>query len=267
MIRHSPGAILVLALCALAACSDDDARSGTTGSRIVLRTTASAPTVTGTLSTSFGWNVNLTKAAVAASGFYYFDGPPPTAFFRKPPSLRERFQGLLIGTAHAHPGHYQAGNALGQAQFPAPAVLDLFGTPVATLADADALTGTYRSARVILGTGTAADATGGHVAIAEGKAVKKDGSSTQPIFFRLVADAADIAVSVQNGAVDGCVLDEAVVSSAGTVDIEVRPTVWLDLVDFSKIAPGTEAAPTETKNAGFAQGVTQLSAYRFTYTK
>lgn len=263
MIRPSVAAALVL-LCGLAACGDDDdaSGSGTTGSRITLHTTASSPTARTQLTTSFGWNVELTKAAVAASGFYYFDGPPPTAFFQRKPSLRDRFQGLFIGTAHAHPGHYQAGNALGQAQFAAPTTLDLFASPVATLSDAAALTGTYRSARVILGTG--AD---GHVATVEGKAVKKDGSSTQPIFFRLVADTADVAVSVQNGAVDGCVLDEAVVTAEGSVNIEVKPTVWLNLVDFSKIAPGTATAPTETKDAGFSQGVTQLSAYRFTYTK
>lgn len=263
MIRHSLGAVLVLSLCGLAACGDDDdTGSGTTGSRIVLGTTASSPTARTKLTTSFGWEVDLTKATVAASGFYYFDGPPPTAFFQKMPTLRQRMQGLLIGTAHAHPGHYQAGNALGQAQFASPATLDLFGSPVATLSSADALTGTYRSARVVLGTGS-----DGHVAVAEGKAVKRDGTSTQPIYFRLVADPADIAVSVRENAVDGCVLDETVVTAGGSVNIEVKPTVWLNLVDFAKIAPGTAAAPTETKNAGFSQGVTQLSAYHFTYSK
>jgi hypothetical protein len=56
------------------------------------------------------------------------------------------------------------------------------------------------------------------------------------------------------------------VTDSGTIRVEVIPKIWLNLVDFSKIAPGSEAAPTEAKDAGFAQGVTQLSAYHFTYT-
>ena len=76
-----------------------------------------------------------------------------------------------------------------------------------------------------------------------------------------------MSASIQNGAVDGCVLDETNVTDSGSITLAITAKVWLNLVDFEKIAPGTEAAPTEAKDPGFSQGVTQLSAYRFKYTQ
>jgi hypothetical protein len=110
-------------------------------------------------------------------------------------------------------------------------------------------------------------ALGGHLAIAEGHAKKHDGSSSAPTFFRLVADSVDIAGSVQNGAVDGCVLDETDVTQNGTIHLEVKPSIWLNLVDFSLMDPGSADHPTEARSAGFSQGVTQLSAYAFHWSK
>lgn len=263
--------LLPLLACAglgLVACSSDDNR--TTGKRIVLHGSITGdPTVRSTLTTGFGWDVTLTKAAITTNGFYYFDGPPPTAMHERPKkSAGERFASLFIGTAWAHPGHYEAGTALGQVVLAAPLTIDLFGAAPIPLPDGEGITGIYRSARFVIPPNGPGDALlGTHVAIAEGKAVKHDGSTTTPIFFRLIADYADVSASIQNGAVDGCVLDEANVTDSGSISLGITAKVWLNLVDFEKIAPGTEAAPTETKDPGFSQGVTQLSAYRFTYTQ
>ncbi len=114
----------------------------------------------------------------------------------------------------------------------------------------------------------------GHIATAEGHAVAaNDAGSTAPIYFRLTADYADISASIQNGAVDGCVLDDGTndgidvdVEGDGTITLQVLPIVWLNLVDFSKIDAGSADAPTEAKDPGFSQGVTQLSAYHFVFT-
>lgn len=259
-MRFVPSALL-LAVATLAACTDAD----TTGRRIVLRTTWTVePRVKTTFTTGFGWDVTLTRAGVALAGLYYFDGPPPTAMRR--PSFKERLAGVFEGTAWAHPGHYQAGTALGQLLLSRPVALDLFAQPAA-LASGEGITGTYRSARFVLPQVAPPDAVlGGYLAVAEGRATKHDGSS-QPVYFRLVADYADVSASVTNGAVDGCVLDEVEVDADGTVNVEIKPSVWLNLVDFAKIAPGVEGSPTEARNAGFSQGVTQLSAYHFTYSR
>jgi hypothetical protein len=255
---------LAIATClgGLAPCAcDSDA--ATTGRRVVLHTNATAePATRAAFTTGFGWDVTLTKAAVATSALYYFDGPPPTAM--RSQSFGERLASLFIGTAWAHPGHYQAGTAVGQVLLATPVALDLFAATPIPLPDGEGVTGVYRSARFVIPSSAPPDAAvAGHVAIAEGRALKHDGSSTQPIFFRLVADYADISGSIKNGAVDGCVLDETTVTDTGTINVEIKPTVWLNLVDFSTFAPGTEASPTETRNAGFSQGVTQLSAYAF----
>lgn len=255
---------LLLATTCIAACGSD---GSTAGRRIVLHTamSSSAPT---SFTTGFGWDVALTKAAVASTSLYYFDGPPPTARFDVPPMrFFERIESLVIKSAWAHPGHYQAGTALGQVIFPQTLTLDLFA-PDPALPDGAGVTGTYRSARFAIPNDAPSDAAlGGHIAIAEGKALKHGDASGAPIYFRLVADVADIAANVNNGAVDGCVLDETNVESDGTITLAVSPAVWLNLVDFSKVAPGTVNSPTEFHDAGFSQGVAELSAYHFSYSK
>jgi hypothetical protein len=260
--------VFAFASLGLVACSSDGGGNTTTGKRITLRNSVAVnTTVTSLIKTGFGYDVTLKKAAIATNGLYYFDGPPPTAMFGAK-SAGERFASLFIGTAYAHPGHYEAGTALGQVALPAPTTIDLFATAPLALPAGDGITGVYRSARFVIPTAGPGDALlGTHVAMVEGKAVKSDGSSQAPIFFRLVADFADVSASIRNGAVDGCVLDETTVTDSGSIALSIAPNVWLNLVEFSKIAPGTEAAPTETKDSGFSQGVTQLSGYHFTYTK
>lgn len=252
----------------LVACSSED--SGTTGKRIILKNAATGdPSARAPFTTGFGWDVTLSKAAVATSGLYYFDGPPPTALYHQPKrGLGERFAGFFIGTAWAHPGHYQSGTALGQLLLAQPVAIDLLAPAPTALPEGEGVTGTYRSARFVIPQSAPADPNlGGHIAVAEGRALKTGDAAATPIFFRLVADYADVSASITNGAVDGCVLEEAMVTDSGSVTVAVKPVVWLNLVDFSKIAPGTEAAPTEARDPGFSQGVTQLSAYRFTYAR
>jgi hypothetical protein len=274
MTRHASKPRLAVSVAGLffsmvAGCGSDSSGS-TSGKRIVLHTTVTAePATFATLTTGFGWDVTLTRAAVATSAFYYFDGPPPTALNRPHrPTLRQRLESFVIGTAWAHPGHYQAGTALGEAIFPHAETLDLFGSLPLELPDGDGVTGTYRSARLVLPSEAPSGATlAGHIAVAEGSAQKHDGSSDGPIHFRLIADYADVSESVNHGAVDGCVLDETAVDDDGTITVEVKPTIWLNLVDFSKLDPGSEDEPSEAHDAGFSQGVTQLSAYHFSYAK
>jgi len=269
MSNRSVSMSVVLGLACLVGCGSEGGGS-TTGQRIALHTVITTdPGVHTTFTTGFGWDVSLSRAALGISALYYFDGPPPTALLEPPkPSLGSRLASLFVGTAWAHPGHYQAGTALGEVILPAPIAYDLFSAAPVLAPDADAITGVYRSARLVIPQAAPADAAlAGHVAVAEGRATKHDDPTSTPIYFRLIADYDDISMSVTDGAVDGCVLDEATVTSPGTITAEVRPAIWVNLVDFSKLDPGTESKPTEAHNAGFSQGVTQLSAYHFAYSK
>jgi hypothetical protein len=252
----------------------DGAGSGTTGERVRLHTRIDAdPEIRGAFVTSVGWRVTLTKAAVAVGALYYFDGAPAFVRLDAPPNATHRLtQWLGVREAEAHPGHYASGDAVGE-MLTASSV-DLLGEP-AMLADGDGITGAYRSARFVFPaspTGPLAATLGGHVAIAEGSAVKADGSDPAIVHFRVSADEADVAKEASQGQVEGCAFDpEADVASDGTITVTVRPSVWFELVDFTDVAPGsadapTELAPGEVARAAFVLGVTQLSAYRFKYS-
>jgi hypothetical protein len=266
-----PWAVVALVL-ALVGCSGKDT---TTGRRVTLQTRAVADAETeGEFLTSFGWNVKLDRAAVAVGPLYYFDGEPAFVQHRAPRrGPIERFASFFgEGVAHAHPGHYQAGDALGQML--EGGSVDLFRTP-AKLGTGDGVSGTYRSARFTLAkkdVGSAAKELAGHVAFAEGTATKDGDAGAPTIHFRVSADFADVAKSVTDGAVDGCEFKEVDLEEDGTVTLTFKPSVWLDLVDFSKVDPGTAEAPTEIPHGdiaqiGFALGLVQLSAYHFGYSK
>jgi hypothetical protein len=154
--------------------------------------------------------------------------------------------------------------------------VDALSSSQVAFGDGNGITGPYRSGRVVLPETAPSDpALDGHIAIAEGEATADaDAGSTAPVYFRLTADYDDISQSIQNGAVDGCVLDDGSddgidvdVDGDGTITLQVLPRVWLNLVDFSKIDPGSPDAPTEAKDPGFSQGVTQLSAYHFVFSQ
>lgn len=266
----------VLIACAALGCGDDAAGNGSElepAKRVVLRTTVSTdPASLTQFTTNFGWNVSLERAAVGIGALYYFNGPPAFARLERKPSMWQRASALFEGTAYAHPGHYQAGDALGQML--TASSYDLMSPVAAPLADGEGVTGQFRSARFVfasLVTGPAAEALGTHVAYARGTAEKADGSSVAPIHFEIAADFADVAKQAAKGEIDGCSFSEVQVKADGTVHLVIRPAVWFNLVDFSDVAPGTADAPTVLSLAaksgiGFVNGLTQLDAYTFTYS-
>lgn len=257
----------LIASLALGGCASDSQGPSTGGERIILHTQVRAPADLGDPHTNgMGWTVTIERAAIAVEALYYFDGEPAFVRDDRRPLL-ERWFGERV--AWAHPGHYQSGNAMGQML--TPSSVDLFAGPAA-LADAEAVTGTYRSARLLFGTsseGPAAATLAGSVGYAQGTATK-DGSD--PVHFRLEAGYDEVSASASAGAVDGCAFEQADVATAGTVTVSVDPKVWINFVDFTGVAPGTPEEPTtiakgETARKGFALGLTQLSAYHFQYSQ
>lgn len=261
------GSIAALGLAtSLQACgSDSDA---TTGRRVVLHTRvqmnelAAKPFVT-----EQGWTVMLTSAAVSAGPFYYFDGAPPLVLGERQNSWQYASRVLGLGTAHAHPGHYQAGNAMGEMR--ESSSLDLLGDAV-DFPDGQGITGTYRSARFTFAppTGPAKKQLGAHVAVAEGIA-EKDGEL--PRYFRAYADLETIEFSVAEAKIEGCELTEVDVSGDGTITVTINPKIWFDFLDFTAAELGSADAPVEfpegsTEQIAFVLGVTQLSAYKFGFS-
>jgi hypothetical protein len=275
LIRQVPTAVLAglglsfsgLLLAALVQGCGSDTGGSTGGRRVVLHTRVTVEEAAlARFTTALGWEVELSRAAIAAGPFYYFDGAPPVVLETRPRAWQYASRFLGLGVAHAHPGHYQPGNAMGQML--ESSSLDLLGG-AADFPDGDGVTGTYRSARFTLAepTGPAKALLGGHVAVADGIA-SKDGEATR--YFRAYADASDVEEHVSRGEVDGCELTKAVVEGDGTITATVDPRVWFDLVDFTTADAGAVDAaadlPAESDAAiGFVLGVAQLSAYKFSY--
>jgi hypothetical protein len=247
------------------ACSFDSDGSG--GKLVVLHTRVQVDeTATATFTSASGWDVTLTKAWVSAGPFYYFDGAPPLVRRERHEAWQYAARFLGLGEAHAHPGHYQAGNALGQ-MLSARSV-DLLDGP-ADLPDGDGISGVYRSARFSFASpsGRGAGALDGHVALAEGKAEKY---GELPRFFRAFADLNGVEKRATQGHIEGCEFREHDVESDGTVTVTVNPKIWFELVDFSKAEAGSADAPAEfpedsQPQLAFVLGTTQLSAYEFAF--
>lgn len=249
------------------ACGDD--KDGTGGRRVVLHTRfALSESARAEFQTAAGWTVTLTKALVSAGPFYYFDGTPPLVVHERQDPWRFAARVLGLASARAHPGHYQAGNAMGQML--GSVSIDLLGGGV-QLPDGAGISGVYRSARFTFSepSGRGASALEGHVALAVGKAEKH---RENPRFFRAFADLNAIEKSATRGQIEGCELTEVDVEHDGTVTVTVDPSVWFNLVDFDDAEEGSADMPADLPEGSqpelaFVLGTTQLSAYKFSYAE
>jgi hypothetical protein len=242
----------------------------TGGARIVLDTRVELAPNAQRFTTAMGWDVTLSRALVSTGPFYYFNGAPPLV--QRDRQLEPRWPSMLealgLSQAFAHPGHYKAGDALGQMLNSWS--IDLFAGP-ADLPAGDGVTGFYRSASFSFTSppeGPEASAMESHAAIAEGIAVRE---GAEPLHFLALADLADVERSAANGYVDGCEFTELDIEEAGRVTVLVNPKIWFDLVDFAELAPATNDAPVEfpadsQPRIAFALGLAQLSAYKFSFS-
>lgn len=255
-----------LALC-IEACGADEAG----GQRIALSTRVEGISGAETFTTAVGWNVTLSRALISTGPFYYFDGAPPLVQLHRRRSPESRWAtaraALGLPDVFAHPGHYKAGEALGQMLQPWSVDLLAGG---ADLPAGDGVTGLYRSASFSFTAppeGPIAGELNGHAVVVEGSAARE---GTPPLRFVATADLADIERSAANGYVDGCQFDELDVQGDGRVTVFVTPKIWFDLVDFSELVPAgdepVEFPPDSQPRIAFALGLAQLSAYEFSFS-
>lgn len=253
----SAGASLALPLggAALSACGDDS----TTGKRIKLATKVALTEGGASFTNGLGWEVTLTEAQLATGPFYYYRGEA---------AVTALFSTFALKRAHAHPGHYDSGDALGQML--EPFSVDLMDGE-ATYPEGSGVTGLYRSAEFSFASpakGPLAKALGGAVARVAGVA-SKDGEETR--HFRAVATLEDVERSAAEGRVQGCRFEEVKVEGDGVIHVSVAPRAWFNLVDFSKVEPGSEdelvTFEAESQpSIAFSQGLAQIAAYSFRYS-
>jgi hypothetical protein len=253
------GASLALPLggAVITACGDDDT---TTGKRVKLATKVALVEGGASFTSGLDWDVSLTRALLATGPFYYFGGEA---------AVTALLSAFALRSAHAHPGHYDSGDALGQML--EPFSVDLLAGE-ATFPDGSGVTGLYRSAEFSFAApaaGPLGEQLGGAVAMVAGSA-SKAGEDTR--HFRGVATLSDLEKSAAEGRVQGCVLEEVEVADDGVIHVSVAPHAWFNLVDFSKLDPGSEDEPTEFEagtqpSIAFAQGLAQIAAYSFRYSR
>lgn len=154
---------------------------------------------------------------------------------------------LIISTAHAHPGHYVPGASI--AEVLTPLELDLSKRDVLPWGEANAVTGSYGSAKLGFGT----------IRI-RGTAVKAD----QTIRF----DSGPLTLAAP---LEGIRFEHEMDTSPGRVRLEVDLGVLLSRIEFDKHGSSAGADgvitfdPASTAFNGFDRGVTDSGSYRFTW--
>lgn len=249
-------------------CGSDDA---TTGVRVTLGTQVSAADdPSEPFENGVGWTITLQRAWLSVGDLYYFDGAPITASLspqhHAPAPARTPLDWLGIREAHAHPGHYQEGNALGQML--SPQTVDLMA-PMSELPAAEGVSGTFRSARFTFADppgGKLAAKLDGHVMVVEGTATKDELTRV----FRGSLDSGDVLDAEQLPAVEGCIFDEADVQADGIVLLEVDLHLVFDQVSFEDVAESTGGEPIDLPRDGKAfnalsRGAKKGAAFHFSY--
>ncbi len=201
-----------------------------------------------------GWSVTLESAHASVGPVRFFSGKAALVRTFDPLSL-------LIGTAWAHPGHYAAGDTMGEVL--QTRTIDLLASAPIELGVADAVTGDYGSAQVELPAPTEATApdqllAGASIQLA-GTATSSSGTSVK--FRGTFTPAAPVA---------GIAFDRTIGTESGRVRVTLRVDQWLSRVDFGRLgAPDARGIATFEDGAqpmnALTRGVEDTTAYEFTW--
>lgn len=240
----SSAAVALAALCLVGAGCGDQGGASRVSYPLQLETAD-----TSKLTTDDGYTVTLSEARLSLGPVRLFAGEPLFAAGpRESWPVRAMRTLLGIGVAHAHPGHYQQGEAMGELL--AARVVDLL-QPGDVLGSVDGVTGAVRSARVTL---SPAQALGGHVIRIRGSAVK--GSRT-------VAFAATLDEPID---VSGIACTADVTAAGGALTLRPEPGRWVERIDFAALDGSQGEVPlkagTQAHNA-LARGAASTSAFTF----
>jgi hypothetical protein len=188
-----------------------------------------------------GWMLSELKGSASFASVRFFAGQV---------LVTRRFQPLdwLVPTAHAHPGHYEAGSALGELLTPLD--VDLAKRDVLPWETVNAVTGRY-----------------GSVELAWAQGVRVEGTATkgsQTVRF-------DTGLLLPTKPLSAIPFDHEMTTSPGRVRLELDLGVLLSRIDFERTlsTPGATGVTTLDRASsafnGFDRGVTDTSSYRFTW--
>jgi hypothetical protein len=267
----------------LAGCAASSPASGTTGRLVAFETRAIVKDdLTQGITNALGWSITLEAAYLSVGPLYYYAGDPVLSqrHLQQSPLDRalEVVSTWIVPSAHAHPGHYVEGAAMGQML--TPTTLDLLAGAV-DLAGGDGISGEINSARFTWQSppqGEWAAQLEGHVVLTKGVASKGDTT----VAFIAKADEPEVRDGEDKPQVAGCAFGTSpgqigvTVDRDGTVVLTLVPAVWFDQVEFSYVVPSTPGAPVPDANGrvdisgtlagqGFTRGLKKGTAYEFSY--
>ncbi|NVJ21656.1 MULTISPECIES: hypothetical protein [Myxococcus] len=201
-----------------------------------------------------GWRIVLDSAHVSVGPVRFFEG---RVLLSSRPTPRFDWYSLIGGTAHAHPGHYIPGDALGELL--ETHTVDLLGA-VSVLGTASAVTGEYGSLELTLTTPMETQgALQGHAVRVVGTATNPDGGQVR---FDVNADLPKPVAGVR--------FEKSLGMETGRVRLTVDLRKWLDRIDFATAtdpdADGvyTFPADSQARNA-LLRGVEDTTAYVVTW--
>ncbi len=233
------------AMAALSGCAGDPG----TGRRVMLETWLDVADET-TFENALGFEVTLSKAELGVEHLYFVTGDSVGGTLS---------QALFIREAHAHPGHYSAGDTLGEMN--EPSVLDLLGDP-RLLSTTEGITGEARSC--VIRFGHLADA---ELAVrVEGEAVRDE----QRVRFVATARLDELLNSASDlPEVPGVVVNGGHITTDGRLLFSALPSVWLAQVDFEQLSVEQRAAaefiPNSQPRNAFVRGVLKAVGYIATF--
>jgi len=257
------GALVSVAQLALGVSACSEANTG--GKRVELVTTVDADTLS--FVNAYDLKVELELALLSIGPLRYVEGAPVA--LREPARRRARWIEALssVRTAHAHPGHYEEGQTLGEML--RPTTVDLAAGPT-DLGSSPGVSGVARSALFCFQSppaGELAASLGDDVVLIEGTATSL--ASGDSLRFRARASVEQVLDAEGQPFVAGCELDDGNIQENGSVRLLVFPSVWLDQTDFSELSTNDdepiELDPATTPHKAFVRGLKKAAAYGFTY--
>ncbi|MCB9638207.1 MAG: hypothetical protein H6728_00635 [Myxococcales bacterium] len=195
-----------------------------------------------------GWKIDLEQAQVSFQAFRLYEGTPAYSLRTLPRWGLRHLADSLVGTAWAHPGHFEGGSV--KAEWIAAKPLDLLGTGDQEVGKMDAFTGDYGAAEF---TFEATD-----LATLRGTA-SKDGVE--------VKFACEIALEKRS--LSGLAFEHAISSGEKPVTFSVQLAHWFELTDFSAFSQDEKVPsrkrPDETQTNILRKAVLQSTSYSLFY--
>lgn len=215
------------------------------------------------LETAAGWKVSVERCLVSVGPLRYVEAGAVALGGALPAGVSAWLWSLVVGTAHAHPGHAVGGGTLGEMLAPFAVDLTSGATPLGRFG---AVSGLVRSAHFSFHSppaGPLAAELGRRIVVLEGRAENASGERR----FRAEARLADVLDAEGRPVVEGCSFEDGDLGEDGTVTLRIEPKVWLDQVDFAELPAGSAERVDLTGAAHdtFARGLKKPAAYRFHY--